>query len=329
MPVRHLHILTPGPSRPIESLHTDDMASIRLRIAPAAQAIVAQGGMVTMGDQCPAEASDILVSKIGAADITTRAKHWLSQIEIQRSNGNRIILDYTDHHLASSSPMSPFYRAVMAAIDVIVTPTPALNAEIKTHSNIDATCLVIDDLLEFSPRPPKTTAASARHTTALWFGHPSNAKFLCELIENWPQFEKPCELLVVSSQQTLQILKSHPFKEAPKITIKMTPWSRDILSTIADEVDFSVIPSSMQSVKQFASNNRLVTSLALGLPTLATTLPSYQEFSDYFLPLTHENILKLIGDPTAHTDCVSAFQNNVCSRFSLENIILKWQQLFS
>lgn len=63
----------------------------------------------------------------------------------------------------------------------------------------------------------------------------------------------------------------------------MAEWSIDTMREAAQQSDVCLIPSDTQDPRKMAvSANRLITALALGLPTAADRLESYAEFGEYF-----------------------------------------------
>ena len=320
----HLHILTPGEHLTPEALETHVLASSRLRLRFAAEAFVRQGQSVSAGDTAPDDTSHLLVGKIGATDVEARSKSWLRQIaQIKKASGI-VLLDYTDHHLGTHSPMTAFYQQAAHLADRIIVPNEALQSALSHEYSIQAEIVVVDDALEFQLVKPKKARLQADKANVLWFGHPSNAHFLCEFLEVWPQSETPVELLIVSSQPTLETLAAYRFRKVPPVNIKFMPWSLQNLPQAAKHSDFTIIPSSVHSNKKFVSNNRLVTALALGLPTLATPLPSYQEFAEFFSPLSPDNLLTLIKDPSSKIESISRFQKEYAPRFAGKPLVDKW-----
>jgi len=101
------------------------------------------------------------------------------------------------------------------------------------------------------------------------------------------------------------------------------------VSAAAREADYCVIPSDPASPKRYASNNRLVTALALGLPTIATALPSYVEVGDYFANDNSGSALKLMENPLAFSQQVHAFQNREIHRFSRESVESSWRAILN
>lgn len=323
-----LHILQPGGNVAVESLAASPLASARMRLWPAARAALELNLPVTVGEQISPGIDILLVGKIGAGDIAARAPRWLSQMEALRANPTRIWVDYTDHHLASQSAMTPFYQAACPLADVICVPTAGLKDELSRAGTSATGIAVISDPLEYPLVSPKTASAS-EPPRALWFGHPSNALFLAQLLEQYAQALAGQQLTIVSTPQTVEVLKRFQFSSPPELSLSFAHWSIDAVAAAALHSDYCLIPSDPGSAKRFASNNRLVTALALGLPTIATALPSYLEVGTYFAATGTQEALELIASPLSFTDRVMAFQSNEADKFSQASVIAAWKTLLA
>ena len=323
-----LHILQPGDNVAMQSLAASPMASARMRLWPAARAATEMGHLVTVGEHVPAQADILLVGKIGAGDIGNRAPRWLTQINTARAAGGRVLLDYTDHHLTANSVMTPFYQSACSLADVICVPTMGLAEEFGAQDETGNSISVVSDPLEYDLVRPKPSQISGQ-PRALWFGHPSNASFLAQFIE---QYSKPLSghhLEIVSAPQTVEILKGFRFSSPPELSLFFNSWSLQAVSAAASRSDYCVIPSDPKSPKRFASNNRLVTALALGLPTIATALPSYQEVGTYFAETGTNSTLELMAKPLDFGHQVAAFQDREAHRFTLESVVSSWRKILA
>lgn len=325
-PNAYWHFLTPGKDRPADHLFVDKLASIRFRLGMAAVAGLESGFPISIGDAVPERSSHILIGKIVKKDFDTRMELWLSQIEKARTRGAHISLDYTDHHRVSNSPLSPFYLKVFDFVDSIIVPNHHLRESLQCDKAISQPVFVIEDPIECNILPPKETAAN--QPAALWFGHGSNLKFLVGYLAKWPE-TAPSNLHIVSSLDVLAAMQQTNIDAPTPIDIHFHEWTITKVEEIAPLVSMCIIPSDTGSHKAFASANRLVTSLALGLPTAASTIPSYAEFTDYFMPLESENIDDFFSAPHAYADRLRQFQANVAGRFSQENAVACWSKLLT
>ena len=320
------HILIGGPGGPPSSLQHSTLASARLRLAVAATAGQELNQKVSLGEQTPGRVDRLIVGKIGANDIQTRQRLWLAEIERLKDLGAQVFLDYTDHHLENNSVMTGFYRAACELADVICTPTSELRTALIEHFKIQCKIKVVPDLLEYESVKPKKALVGAA-PVGLWFGHPTNAKFLAQFIDSYLDALKGHSLAIVSLPQTLDILQSHKFSQPPTVGIQTFPWSVQAVAQVAQRADYCVIPSDCNSPKRYASNNRLITALALGLPTLATALPSYSEFDDNFATIGSKEAYDLLKHPDSHSQGCERFQDDGMAAFTRPKLVAQWHSL--
>ena len=320
----HLHILLPGDSTDPDLLRGSSLASARLRLAPAAKAVRALGWQVTVGARPPSNTTLLLVGKIGAANIEQTSEQWLTLIRSARAAKCQVILDYTDHHLATRSLMSPFYTQACPLADVICVPTTALAETLNNSIKQTVVTRVVPDLLEY-PLVAPIRRQDMERPRGLWFGHPSNAHFLGAFLDSWGPSLVDRELILVSAPQTLDILKRYPFSRPPQVRLAFQPWSIGAVAKMATQSDYCVIPSDLNSPKKYASNNRLVTALALGLPTVATPLPSYQPYSAYYAEVGTDRASIVFETPWEEHNLIKDFQEACGSDYQEQAVTEGWQ----
>jgi hypothetical protein len=90
-----------------------------------------------------------------------------------------------------------------------------------------------------------------------------------------------------------------------------------------------LIPGGINNTKKVgASSNRLITSLALGMPTAADIMPSYEPYRNYFIDLRSEAFSSFIDAPLKYSEKVIQAQTHVTPNYSQENVRLIWKNLF-
>lgn len=281
----HVHWLLPaeGLSRPaVEASH---LASVRLRAAVAIARLDALGMTATAGDTIDPRADRLVVGKIGADCGDGRADRWLQAMRDSRGLGRPVLLDYTDHHLAlDAGAMPAFYRAALPLADRVVVPSPHLQSLLAARH--PATASLIEDAVEVPVIPPKAGRRS-QAPTLLWFGHSSNLAFLVDLLERRCTPADRFELLVLSNRAGLERLAQQPLRSPATLRIRAAEWSPRGMLEAATLADGCLIPADPgHPLKSGASANRLVTALALGLPTAADPLASYQPHARAFFDLS-------------------------------------------
>lgn len=315
-----IHWLIPGESINIESISESSLASIRLRTAVARDYLRSTNFKLTVGDTIDFKSNIIIVGKVGSN--AERYNYWVNQIINFKKFGAKIILDYSDHHLGFNSPMRKFYESFFNFADLIVTPSQKMTDNLMDYwSGLNC---IIPDPIEVEFLTPKKNKNSYIHM--LWFGHASNIDYLIDYVKRESLLnEKNKYLTVMSNHNGLDLFETKIKKLSNTNNFELINWSKDLMSEVALKADICLIPSSIDDPrKSGVSSNRLLTALALGLPTLATNMPSYQEFGKYFLDMDKYSPDYMYENIIEQKRLVSVSQNNVLKKYSKTNIGKMW-----
>ncbi len=320
------HALIPSNSLSANELAKSSLASIRLRIAPCSEVLRKEGCQFTFGELVDHRADAIIVGKIGtSADIDSRSNKWLAQLAEAKSRGISIYLDYTDHHLGFNSPMTFFYQSALSLTDCCIVPSEFMAKLLRAHYH--GSIIVIEDSIEITSQSVKTKLVSSQ-STALWFGHASNVNFLIDFINSSEFLISGCNLIVLSNENGLNIFSQSSLKFINRNQIRLGLWSVESMLNAARIADFSIIPSDLSNTRKLGiSSNRLITSFALGLPTAADHLPSYQEFSDFYVDIRGPLFSKMVDTPLNFSNLTISAQSLCVDRFNSESIGQKWLSL--
>ena len=98
-----IHWLIPGIYKVVEDLSKSNTASIRMRAGLVGMHAHDIEFKLSAGDHINTKADIVVVGKIGGDCQNGRASLWMNQISQANKQSKKIILDYTDHHLESSS----------------------------------------------------------------------------------------------------------------------------------------------------------------------------------------------------------------------------------
>lgn len=320
MKKRSLHILTPGPTHDAGELAKSHLASARLRLFPAAKAASDLGYLVTCGADIARDVSVVIVGKAMAQ----YTYYWLKELASSKARGALVVTDYTDHHIIANSPLASFYAQSLELSDAIVVPSGYLRNSLSAADCAATSIFVVEDPLEFAIRRPGIRDAEHSRTGALWFGHGSNFEFLLEYLSRWPD-SAPTQLHVVSSPEVKLALSTGSIRCPRPLDIYFHEWNPKKIIEVAEIASVSIIPSNLNSHKVFASSNRLITSLALGLPTAATVLPSYEEFLDFFTSIDSSSIDSLFETPHEMNEKIYKFQEEYRQRFHISTAVSNWR----
>lgn len=284
--------------------------------------------VVATGDRASRDDADLLlVGKFENVSDPDRGRRWIKYVETARKNGTTILIDYTDHHLATAGLRADFYKKILSVADGAITSSDLLKDSLSRWFNKRS--IVIPDPIEVSLVSPFAKHSSI--PTALWFGHSTNLRYLFDFLCHRYSTDHPLRLIAMTNLYPLpdDYLGMLERKNLKNVEIKVIPWSIEDMKVAASISDFCIIPAGVNDPrKSGASSNRLLTALALGLPTAADRLDSYQPFQRYFCALDSASIEQLILSPEAFFPQVQSAQREVIDEFMLESVGLKWVSLF-
>lgn len=303
-----------------------NLASVRLRLAVAIKLLKSEKWSISWGKDVSNNPDFLIIGKITPQQLIN-SNDWLGEIEILKRRGTKIVLDYTDHHLGHQSPMTAIYQRVISMVDVCITPSTQLSSLIKNY--FSGQVFVVPDAIEVDITPPKFKELNST-LTALWFGHASNIEYLIKFLDDWDINSQLINLIVLSNINGLEIFSQYNFKTRANIKVALYEWSLQTMISASKVSDICLIPSNFGDMrKQGASSNRLITSLALGLPTAAELLPSYKEFLSYFVDIRSNELVSLISNPNDFRSMVYEAQQYIVPEFKADNIAKNWLKLFS
>lgn len=306
----------------LDELKTTNLASVRLRAAVAIQGCEREGIPATLGESIQADTTILVIGKIGADSIDVRSKTWTSNIIQAKRYGAKVVLDYTDHHLAQPSVMSAFYNNVLHLCDTVIVPSHEMYKNLKSYWRGETK--VIPDAIEYKAQPPKESLAGK--TNALWFGHPSNLEFLVRFLQRANLENNLKTLMICTDLRGIQWIRGNS-QLFGNLSLILVEWSINGLPKLARQCDFALLPTGkLDPRKSGASENRLITALALGLPVVANSLPSYKPYREYYSDIDEDDYLEVVTKPWSRHELVNRAQKELIIKFSTESIGKIWSK---
>jgi hypothetical protein len=318
--------LLPSTTNSIDVLAQSNLASVRLR---AALSVVAgRRAGITIGtcrDNLPSKTTThLLVGQIENQTDPTRVQRWLSYIMTAKEQGCKVVIDYTDHHLSIPGDRADFYMQALPMVDSVITSSSLLARSLASWHSGEIT--VIEDPVEVDIMAPRAKSDSRK--TGLWFGHATNLPYLLDYLLHRFTFRGPLRLIVMSNLHPLPDNIVHVLQKTPRLAnleINAIPWSLDSMQAAAGFADFCLLPAGVNDPKkQGASANRLLSALALGLPTVADVLDSYDPFRPYFTNLSSPDIDRFFETPETEFHRVRDAQRSIISRYTLAALGEEW-----
>ena len=317
-----------------------DLASARLRMAVAASAWRAAGGanrfvegaasVSSLGQTGePAHGGICVVPKF-AGDLPLPL--WLEAIHSVKCRGMRLVIDICDYPFRSDQGAVPtFYKTALTLADAVVVNSERMAEQMTPHFGKPVS--VIEDAVLGEPAAPRF--APAARLNVLWFGHPSNLRFLepwiHTLIEQGP---KPCCLTVVTQDGygAREAAAQLSAQLAPAFEMAFVEWSLAATRRELDRCDVALLPSDPADPrKSGASANRLAEVLQAGRFAVASSLHSYRAFSD--AAWVGENLLEglqwLLANREAAIRRIQQGQKLVREKYAMDAIGRQWLVFFA
>ena len=319
-----IHWLIPYDNLTEESIVNANLASIRMRLGSAILSSKQTNLSISFGQNI-IDADFVVIGKIGATNNNLREDSWLNQIEQQQKMGKKIILDYTDDHLNFESPMTSFYERSLPYLNAAITSSTFLAD--KLMQKIKCFTEIIPDAIEVPIFKPKIKENISKNI--FWFGHASNINYLIKFISKWRNLKQKTTLFILTNEQGVVIFNQTKFNIDKNLSIQLGLWSIQAMINTSKFCDLIIIPSDPSDPKKAGvSSNRLITALALGLPTAACVMESYKEYDQYFTDIDSEKFIELIDNPDMFHNQVLEAQDKIIPQFTQEAIGQKWINFF-
>lgn len=303
-----------------QDVFASEIASVRLRTALAIQA---------------AEPNSTIFPEVGSSIPSIffigKLPKGLEKVEVDRlfkfvldgqRQGMKVVLDYSDHKIATRGDLSDVYREFLKISDFFTTSSSYLRRILVQEAQKPV--FVVNEPVEvdfYEPRMLKDW------TKALWFGHPSNFGYLVDALTR-VEFGADLEIRALTDAMMLNKNKVPLNFRVKRTTVRVFPWSLEAMRQATLDSSFAILPSSTQDpLKAGASPNRLVTAIALGLPVLASPIESYREIG-YFVDLekTRQNPRASLEELTKYLPKAQASIEGKFSRTAVKNA---WKDVFN
>ena len=319
MTKKHIHWLLPGEYDELKSLKRQSFASIRLRAFVSS--LNNHFYTFSFGEIMPLNTNILLIGKIGISNIDKRGLNWSNQIKMAYYNDCKIILDYTDNHIMLNNPMTRFYKSILPFITYAVTPSEQMSFILSNFWK--GSIYTIYDAIDINI----TKWRNFENKSLLWFGHNTNLPFLLNFLNRHDANLSDYSLKIITNQKGIDYFNTN---NNYNINVTTKLWTLDTFVKEASSCDICIIPSDKTNLKKKgAGHNRLITSLALGLPTIATMLPSYKQFKDYFIDIDSLEIINILKNRSVLKSKVILAQKKIVPLFLPKAISRKWLKVFN
>lgn len=276
-----------------------------------------------------------------------------------QKRGVRIVLDLCDNHFYNPNGLESLRKAgeqlkrMMALADELVASTAAMSEVMRAELSTPRNVTIIEDAVETEIRGVRTLfwdrwwekkelATLLRQledgnlngrTPLVWFGiHGGpNAEYgMLDLLKLRPLLEKmnrtyPLSLTVISNSKEKydRAIKPWPF---PTYYLN---WQADTLLPALRSHAIAVIPIAENPFTRCKSNNRLASSLYVGLAVVADSIPSYQDFADVcYLDDWETGLESYLSDAELRRHHVERGQAIIAREWTPTHLAEKWRKFF-
>ena len=307
----NLHIISPiNPDKFTNS----SLASNRLRLEFLYKAALELGFTVTSGFNIPDHRCLVYIGKITKEIDEKEIYKIINKLD---NNKSVILVDYTDDWLdATEGKIKKIYEELMRVDSTIIVPIKALESKLNS---IGKKTIVIPDAVDAVSKI-KPMIHNNKIKNVLWHGHSSNISSLIRIIST-TLVDYKFNLHLVSNANAFEIIKKTTFEQVPKCNVIAHIWSLEKLQIMSRKSDFSIIPTN----KKWASANRLVTTFMLGLPVIAETISSYEEYSKFYASFNKKQIDEMFYSPQNWHSLVTIAQKKILNDFATERLLNLWK----
>jgi hypothetical protein len=247
---------------------------------------------------------------------------WLDLIREVKKNGTKFIVDYTDNHLSGCGIVADFYKEILPYVDGYVVPSNMMSKNISVFSN--KPIWVIPEPVEVKITAPKNYLVDSKKLNILWFGHNSNLPYLYKMIQGSLKSAPAHNLLILSNHLDQTHFKKIVAAGSKFANYSYAKWSLGLMEKISAKIDICIIPGDIyDSKKNGVSPGRLLTSLAMGLPTIATPLDSYLPFDKYFMS-DAQSLESFFSNPLVYKDKILEIQKLIEKKFTVATVGDQW-----
>lgn len=253
-----------------------------------------------------------------------------------KNQGSQIILDICDNHLYNPYGLSDYKRVrenlleMLALCDEVVCASDELANQLMQEARLERRPTVIGDGIEVLPANDSAPLSqSSADYKLLWFGNHGSPNAKCgmlDLLTIQQELESlgrehSIELHVASNNAELYESAIKPMA----LPTSYHEWQYNTFDSIIRTADAVLIPISQNPFSRCKTNNRLVTALNYGVPVIADSIPSFEEFSEFVvLDDWARGFDRLIYEGDKFNAKTAEGMQYVQSNWSIETVAKSW-----
>jgi hypothetical protein len=298
-----------------------NLASARLRGGVASTFALRAGHRnVFLDGDDPAAISSVDLDAIDLCVVTkffgtSNSRLWLEVLGRLVKTRRKVLVDICEYPFVvkKNAAISDFYNKALAYCDVMTVNSSRMQELMAPH--LGRAPLVIEDAILESEQKPQF--APGKVLKLLWFGHPTNFKYLADLLPSLKTFsqQQKCQLTIVSSPELKDKVPPVDKKLSAQFSTRFIAWSFQSQRDALADCDLVLIPGDPADPrKSGASSNRIAETLQAGRFPVAAALGSY---------LPYEQAAWLGRDLIAGIDFALSQPKEVLSRIQRGQVLVK------
>lgn len=183
--------------------------------------------------------------------------------------GGAVIYDFDDfgpalHYWAPDSLL----REILPLADLVTTNTVGFR-DLMTSAHAVAGIALIPDIVDYYlDRVVTNPVRSERRLRILWFGNRSNLHLIHKYAATL-QRVPDAEIVICTDEHARADVPQHS-------SFRFEPWRLATFPGILQSSDLSFLPHDGSAADRAKSNNRMITSIAWGVPAIVSRTPEYE-----------------------------------------------------
>jgi len=258
------------------------LASARLRAGVASTFALRAGHRnVFLNGDDPAAVGSVDLDAIDLCVVTkffgtSNGRQWLDVLGRLVKNKRKVLVDICEYPFVAkkNAAISDFYNKALPYCDVMTVNSTRMQELMAPH--LGRKPLVIEDAILEAVQKPQF--APGKVLKLLWFGHPTNFKYLAALIPSLKIFsqQQKCQLTIVSSAELKDKVPLVDKRLSAHFSTRFMAWGFLSQREALADCDLVLIPGDPADPrKSGASSNRIAETLQAGRFPVAAALGSY------------------------------------------------------
>jgi glycosyltransferase involved in cell wall biosynthesis len=267
-----------------------------------------------------------------------------------QAQGTRIVFDLCDNYLyyAPDTPLRDKYEQqardvarMLEVADVVTVPSEELGRHLSCPSVVVRDGLAPVEAASTSQGARlsslfgrKVSKAQNEYTELVWYGKANSNRApagmrdilrVAEVLETLAK-EFSLRLTVISNSREIYEESIRPLK----LPTRYMEWqSYEAFSARFAQHDICILPININPYTRCKSNNRLTLSLLLGVPVVADSIPSYEEFGRCcMIGNWYDSLRTYLQNPELRQQHAAAGKVYVRSRYMVDQAAADWWNVF-